>query len=100
MPSPMAHAAVDNGADCVYLGETVRKLLADEQLHALAARHDIMDKGLDPVVEREKANTARAAKRAVVDVMGVTLAGHNAPGIAPVVEQMRETGGKPEATYL
>ena len=34
----------------------------------------------------------------MLDVAGVTLAGHNAPGIAPVVEQMRDWGGKPEAT--
>lgn len=39
-----------------------------------------------------------AAKRAVLDVIGVTLAAHEAPGIAPVVEQLCEWGGKPEAT--
>lgn len=39
-----------------------------------------------------------AAKRAVLDVAGVTLAACNAPGIAPVREQMVEWGGKPEAT--
>jgi 2-methylcitrate dehydratase PrpD len=39
-----------------------------------------------------------AAKRAVLDVLGVTMAAHNAPGIAPIVEQHRDWGGKPEAT--
>jgi 2-methylcitrate dehydratase PrpD len=39
-----------------------------------------------------------AAKRAVLDVIGVTLAGHHSPGIQPVVEQYREWGGRPEAT--
>jgi 2-methylcitrate dehydratase PrpD len=39
-----------------------------------------------------------AAKRAVLDVVGVTLAAHDAPGIAPIVDQMRDWGGKPEAT--
>lgn len=39
-----------------------------------------------------------AAKRAVIDVLGVTLAGYNAPGVAPVVEQMRDWGGKQEST--
>jgi 2-methylcitrate dehydratase PrpD len=39
-----------------------------------------------------------AAKRAVLDVIGVTLAGHDSAGIAAIVEQMRDWGGKPEAT--
>jgi 2-methylcitrate dehydratase PrpD len=39
-----------------------------------------------------------ATKRAVLDVIGVTLAAYNAPGIAPIVEQYRDWGGKPEAT--
>ncbi|MBM3861471.1 MAG: MmgE/PrpD family protein [Verrucomicrobia bacterium] len=40
-----------------------------------------------------------AAKRAVLDVLGVTMAAYNAPGIAPIVEQYRDWGGKPEATF-
>ena len=39
-----------------------------------------------------------AAKRAVLDTIGVTLAGHDSAGIAAIVEQMRDWGGKPEAT--
>ncbi len=39
-----------------------------------------------------------AAKRAVLDVLGVTMAAYDAPGIAPIVEQYRDWGGKPEAT--
>ncbi len=39
-----------------------------------------------------------AAQRAVLDVVGCTMAGHNAPGVAPVVDQMREWAGKPEAS--
>jgi len=39
-----------------------------------------------------------AAKRAVLDVFGVSLAGHNTPGMRPLIDQMRDWGGKPEAT--
>ncbi|QNN22565.1 MmgE/PrpD family protein [Planctomycetales bacterium ZRK34] len=39
-----------------------------------------------------------AARRAVMDAIGCALAGHDAPGVKPVVEQMLDWGGKPEAT--
>jgi len=41
-----------------------------------------------------------AAKKTILDTIGVTIAGHQAGGIPEVVEQMREWGGKPEATLL
>ena len=39
-----------------------------------------------------------AAKKMVLDTIGATIAGYNAGGIAEVIAQMREWGGKPEAT--
>jgi len=39
-----------------------------------------------------------AAKRALLDVIGCMMAGHDAPGVAPVMDQMLEWSGKPEAT--
>jgi 2-methylcitrate dehydratase PrpD len=49
--------------------------------------------------ESDKITSAayEAAKKALIDVIGVTLAGHNAPGVQPVVEQMQDWSGKPEA---
>jgi len=41
-----------------------------------------------------------AAKKLILDTLGCAIAGHDAPGIPPVVEQLREWGGKPEATVL
>lgn len=41
-----------------------------------------------------------AAKRIILDTLGVTLAGCKAPGIPAVLEQLREWGGKPEARVL
>ena len=41
-----------------------------------------------------------AAKKMVLDTIGVTIAGHNAGGIPEVIEQMRDWGGKPEASLL
>ena len=46
------------------------------------------------------AKTYVAAKKMVLDTIGVTIAGHNAGGIPEVIEQMRDWGGKPEATLL
>ena len=39
-----------------------------------------------------------AAKKMVLDTIGVTIAGYKAGGIPEVIAQMREWGGKPEAT--
>lgn len=44
--------------------------------------------------------TFLAAKKMVLDTIGVTIAGHNAEGIGEVVQQMREWGGKAEAALL
>ncbi len=41
-----------------------------------------------------------AAKKVVLDTVGCALAGQNAPGVRPVLDQLREWGGKPEATVL
>ncbi|NOZ24235.1 MAG: MmgE/PrpD family protein [Planctomycetes bacterium] len=41
-----------------------------------------------------------AAKKVILDTIGCTISGYNAPGIPEVIEQMREWGGKPEATAL
>ena len=39
-----------------------------------------------------------AAREALVDVFGVTLAGHDSPGVEAIVAQMLDWGGKPEAS--
>lgn len=41
-----------------------------------------------------------AAKKIILDTLGVSIAGHKAPGISGVLAQMREWGGKPEAELL
>lgn len=41
-----------------------------------------------------------AAKKMVLDAIGTTISGYNAEGIAEVVAQVRDWGGKPEATLL
>ena len=41
-----------------------------------------------------------AAKKMILDTIGVTIAGHNAGAIPEVIEQMRDWGGKPEASLL
>jgi len=41
-----------------------------------------------------------AAKKMILDTVGCTIAGCDAPGVSPVIEQMRDWGGKPEATAL
>jgi len=39
-----------------------------------------------------------AAREALVDVIGVTLAGHDSPGVEEIVAQMQDWDGKPEAS--
>ena len=41
-----------------------------------------------------------AAKKLILDTLGTTIAGHDAPGMLPILEQIREWGGKPEASVL
>ena len=41
-----------------------------------------------------------AARLLVVDTIGVTIGGYNTGGIPEVIEQMRDWGGKPEASLL
>jgi hypothetical protein len=41
-----------------------------------------------------------AAKKLVLDTVGVAIGGHRAGGVPEVVEQVRDWGGKPEATLL
>ncbi len=41
-----------------------------------------------------------AAKKILLDIIGITIAGYNAPGIPQVIAQMREWGGSPEATLF
>jgi 2-methylcitrate dehydratase PrpD len=41
-----------------------------------------------------------AAKKMLLDTLGCALAGRDEPGVREVVEQMRDWGGKPEATVL
>lgn len=53
---------------------------------------------LDPSADDIPAEAYDAAKKMVLDTIGVTIAGYNAGGIPEVIEQMREWGGKPEAT--
>ena len=53
---------------------------------------------LDTKTEDIPARTYLAAKKMVLDTVGVTIAGYRAGGIPEVVAQMREWGGKPEAT--
>jgi 2-methylcitrate dehydratase PrpD len=55
---------------------------------------------LKPTADEIPTAAYDAAKKMVLDTIGVTIAGHNAGGIPEVVEQMREWGGKPEATLM
>ena len=41
-----------------------------------------------------------AAKKLILDTMGCTIAGSEQPGMQPILDQVREWGGKPEATLL
>ncbi|MEW6358824.1 MAG: MmgE/PrpD family protein [Planctomycetota bacterium] len=41
-----------------------------------------------------------AGKKMILDTIGVTIAGYNSGGVREVVDQMRDWGGKPEATLL
>jgi len=41
-----------------------------------------------------------AARLLIVDTVGVTIGGYNTGGIPEVIEQMRDWGGKPEASLL
>ncbi|MCF7838417.1 MAG: MmgE/PrpD family protein [Candidatus Marinimicrobia bacterium] len=41
-----------------------------------------------------------AATRLLLDTLGCALAGRRAPGVEAVIEQMRDWGGKPEASLL
>jgi len=49
---------------------------------------DITDKAYD------------ATKMFILDTLGTIIAGYNAPGMQPIMEQMREWGGKPESHIL
>lgn len=42
----------------------------------------------------------RAAKRLILDTLGTTIAGHGAPGIAPIRDLMTTWGGAPQAHVL
>jgi len=55
---------------------------------------------LNPSADDIPAEAYQAAKKMVLDTIGVTIAGYNAGGVPEVIEQMREWGGKPEATLL
>jgi len=67
-------------------GAPLTRILAELALHTAAA--DVPAKTYD------------AAKKMVLDTLGVTIAGYNAGGIPEVIELMRDWGGKPEATLL
>ena len=41
-----------------------------------------------------------AAKKLILDTIGCTIAGSNQPGMRPILDQVREWGGKPECTIL
>ena len=55
---------------------------------------------LNPSADDIPIEAYEAAKKMVLDTIGVTIAGYNAGGVPEVIEQMRDWGGKPEATLL
>ena len=83
-----AHAEQDSGHAAKEAGKSagLTRILAELALNAAA--DDIPTKAYV------------AAKKMVLDTIGVTIAGYNAGGIAEVIAQMRDWGGKPEATLL
>jgi 2-methylcitrate dehydratase PrpD len=56
--------------------------------------------GLDAPANGITASAYAAAKKMVLDSLGCALAARTSPGVAAVVEQMHDWGGKPEATIL
>ena len=41
-----------------------------------------------------------AGKKLILDTIGTTIAGYDQPGMLPILEQVREWAGKPEASIL
>jgi len=60
----------------------------------------LAEMALTPKADDIPAKTCLAAKKMILDALGTTIAGHNADGIPEVIAQVREWGGKPEATVL
>jgi 2-methylcitrate dehydratase PrpD len=60
----------------------------------------LTDIGLSPTVDEISPAAYGAAKKMLLDALGCALAARSSPGVPEVVEQMRDWGGKPEATLL